>query len=96
MTEIEKAIAAFEAVEADEDKHIFTFKTRRFYAVAGTACKEALAALREKQERGKGCEFCKKELDDYPYIYACGNCDSSGTVYTPAFCPMCGRPLSEK
>lgn len=60
------------------------------------ACECALAALREKQEREKGCDFCKKELNDYPYINACGDCDSSGMVYTPAFCPICGRPLTEK
>lgn len=52
-------------------------------------------ALREKQEREKGCEFCKMELEDYPYINACGDCDSSDIIYTPAFCPICGRTLTE-
>lgn len=52
-------------------------------------------AIREKQEREKGCEFCKIELEDYPYINACGDCDSSDIIYTPEFCPRCGRPLTE-
>lgn len=51
MTEIEKAITAFEAVQDDEENPILTFGTLKFYAVAEPACKEALAALREKRER---------------------------------------------
>ncbi|MBU5626524.1 hypothetical protein KQI82_12460 [Oscillibacter sp. MSJ-2] len=81
MTEIEKAVIAFERMAGS--------------GICTESDKVALAALREKQEREKGCDFCRKELDDYPYINACGDCDSSGTVYTPAFCPICGRPLSE-
>lgn len=41
------------------------------------------------------CEFCGKELDDYPYIVAHSDYDESNTCYTPAFCPVCGRPLTD-
>lgn len=41
------------------------------------------------------CDFCGKELDDYPYIVAHSDYDESNTCYTPAFCPVCGRPLTD-
>ena len=41
------------------------------------------------------CDFCEKELDDYPYIVAHSDYDESNTCYTPAFCPVCGRPLTD-
>ena len=55
----------------------------------------AIAALQERAEREKGCDFCKKELDDYPYVQAVGERDESDTIYEPAYCPICGRKLVE-
>ena len=43
-----------------------------------------------------GCDFCGKELDDYPYIVAHGDYSSSDACYEPSFCPLCGKPLTEK
>ncbi|WP_143436216.1 hypothetical protein [Intestinibacillus massiliensis] len=62
MTEIEKAITAFEAVQEDEGNPILTFGTLKFFAVAEPACKEALAALREKQERDVNPPLTLEEL----------------------------------
>ena len=42
------------------------------------------------------CDFCKIELDDYPYIVARGDYDSSDTCYELSFCPICGKPLTDK
>ena len=66
----------------------------------------AAAALREKQEREKGCEFCTGDINTRTNILDC----ECGEVYIDAagrltagdddvkvrFCPMCGRPLAEK
>lgn len=89
MTEIEQHIQTLNVMQA-QYSHI-----RRSDA-EWQAVEAAKDALREKQEREKGCEFCKIELEDYPYINACGDCDSSDTIYTPEFCPICGCPLTEK
>lgn len=89
MTEIEQHIQTLNVMQA-QYSHI-----RRSEA-EWQAVEAAKDALREKQEREKGCEFCKIELEDYPYINACGDCDSSDTIYTPEFCPICGCPLTEK
>lgn len=43
-----------------------------------------------------GCDFCKIELDDYPYIVAHGDYSSSDTCYEPSFCPICGKPLTDE
>lgn len=43
----------------------------------------------------KGCDFCHKELDDYPYIAARGDFCESDTCYEPSYCPICGRPLTK-
>lgn len=69
------------------------------YAPTREAALMALAALtpptQEQMERvWPGCDFCKKELDDYPYIVAHGDHPESGTCYEPAYCPICGRPLT--
>lgn len=42
------------------------------------------------------CEFCKIELNKYPYIMACDKYSESNTAYEPEFCPGCGRPLTEE
>ena len=61
----------------------------------------AISALRgptrEQVERMfPGCDFCKKELDDYPYIVAHGDYSSSDTCYEPGYCPICSRPLTDE
>ena len=43
-----------------------------------------------------GCDFCKKELDDYPYIVAHSDYSSSDTCYKPGYCPICSRPLTDE
>lgn len=61
----------------------------------------ALSALRpvsrEQVEKVfPGCDFCKIELDDYPYIVAYSDYSSSNTCYEPSFCPICGKPLTDE
>ena len=61
----------------------------------------AIAALRPVSREQvetvyPGCDFCKKELDDYPYIVAYGDYSSSDTCYEPGWCPICGRPLTDE
>ena len=41
-----------------------------------------------------GCDFCKKELNDYPFITAIGEYGDSVKSHTPRYCPLCGRPLT--
>jgi hypothetical protein len=53
----------------------------------------ALAALQEQAEREKGCDFCKIELDDYPYVRAVGDNCESDECYEPVYCPKCGKRL---
>ena len=48
----------------------------------------AIAALREQEERGKGCEFCDNGEQYSTY-------DKYGMNLTLALCPMCGRRLEE-
>ena len=61
----------------------------------------ALTALRpvsrEQVEKVfSGCDFCKIELNDYPYIVAHSDYSSSDTCYEPSFCPICGKPLTDE
>ena len=52
---------------------------------------------REQVERVfLGCDFCKIELDDFPYIVAHSDYSSSDTCYEPSFCPICGKPLTDE
>ena len=65
------------------------------------AIKVALTALRpvsrEQVEKVfPGCDFCKIELNDYPYIVAHSDYSSSDTCYEPSFCPICGKPLTDE
>lgn len=53
----------------------------------------AISALQEQAEREKGCNFCRIELDDYPYVRAVGDDCESDEYYEPVYCPMCGRRL---
>ena len=61
----------------------------------------AIAVLRpisrEQVEKAfPGCDFCKIELDDYPYIVAHSDYSSSDTCYEPSFCPICGKPMTDE
>ena len=61
----------------------------------------ALSALRPVSQENvekvwSGCDFCKKEMDDYPYIVAHSDYSSSDTCYEPSFCPICGTPLTDE
>ena len=62
---------------------------------------DAITALRpvsrEQVEKVfSGCDFCKIELNDYPYIVAHSDYSSSDTCYEPSFCPICGKPLTDE
>lgn len=59
---------------------------------------EALRPITREQMKKvfPGCDFCKIELDDYPYIVARGDYNSSDTCYELSFCPICGKPLTDK
>lgn len=58
----------------------------------------ALTALRpvSREKVFPGCDFCKIELDDYPYIVAHSDYSLSDTCYEPSFCPICGKPLTDE
>jgi len=71
MNDIEKAIEWFELRKNME----LGDKCERMESVA-------LAALREKQEREKGCELCNPDNAEYYF---------GGKL--PNYCPMCGRKL---
>lgn len=65
------------------------------------ALQTAISALRpitrEQVEKVfPGCDFCEIELDDYPYIVAHSDYSSSDTCYEPSFCPICGKPMTDK
>lgn len=69
---------------------------------AGELIRSAVADMEDAAEKPRldrsawePCDFCGKELDDYPYIVAHNDYDESNTCYTPAFCPVCGRPLDD-
>lgn len=67
----------------------------------GQALDLALSALhpitREQVEKVfPGCDFCKIEMGDYPYIVAHGDYSSSDTCYEPRFCPICGKTLTDE
>ena len=66
----------------------------------------AIAALREQEERSKGCEWCES-LDKKNRDFKNGDILARGVVehtfwgdgrwymQEPKFCPMCGRRLEE-
>ena len=61
-----------------------------------TALVIAQEALREREERSKGCEWCCDEIlldgEDMELELQHPLEDAPRMVY-PNFCPMCGRPL---
>lgn len=61
----------------------------------------AISALRpitreQVKKMWRGCDFCKIEMDDYPFIVAHNDYSSSDTCYEPTFCPICGKPLTDE
>ena len=60
----------------------------------------AISALREQEERSKGCEFCKGAKYIYGELSASGYVDSDHDFVHEQYgdlsiCPMCGRRLEE-
>ena len=56
----------------------------------------ALAALREKQEREDGCEYCQSENGQGTDIWHGNQLSVGYGVYRAIkFCPMCGKSLEE-
>lgn len=55
----------------------------------------AIAALREQEERSRGCEFCAETLKRFDHVLAVADYCEDDIVYEPKFCPMCGRRLEE-
>ena len=55
----------------------------------------AIAALREQEERSKGCEFCAETLKRFDHVLAVADYCEDDIVYEPRFCPMCGRRLED-
>lgn len=78
MTEIEKAITAFEAVQEDGDNPILRVGALKFFAVAEPACKEALAALRAQLAAQQNAPLTLEELrvmdGDKIHIHFIGTC----------------------
>lgn len=94
MTEIEQHIQALSVMQA-QYSHI------RRCEFEWQAIEAAKDALREKQEREKGCGWCRScnSCDEH---YSCpfegeerpDTCDHY--VHRWPYCPMCGRPLTDK
>lgn len=64
------------------------------------AAKFAIAALREQEERSKGCKFCKGAKYIYGELSASGHIDDDHDFVHEQYgdfpiCPMCGRRLEE-
>lgn len=64
------------------------------------ACRMAISALREQEERSKGCEFCKGAKYIYGELSASGHFDGNHDFVNEQYgdlpiCPMCGRRLEE-
>lgn len=57
-----------------------------------------LISLPQEQvkELSPGCDFCKKELNDYPFITAIGEYGDSVNSHMPGYCPLCGHPFVSK
>jgi hypothetical protein len=83
MSEIEKAISHY---QYGIDHDIFGPKTITFARLS-------IAALREKMQRGEGCEYCTPP--DKMAAIEVHNADGGKTsvICGPNYCPMCGRRL---
>ena len=78
-------------------EHIGKQDTERIAEAMSIVGKALRPVTREQVEKvWPGCDFCKIELDDYPYIVAHSDYSSSDTFYEPSFCPICGKPLTDE
>ena len=55
------------------------------------ACVLAVAALREQEERSKGCRWCWHFQNDPQYLVSKGNGMYDEVIFK--FCPVCGKKL---
>lgn len=100
MNEIERAIAYWKEFEAEIDGlYAETNKSGRIELdKQRPAVEVALAALQEREERSKGCEFCNTYdfgrcgIDEHGIFMAGGNSRVDANEQFK-FCPRCGRPL---
>ena len=82
-----------------ENGHLCVYENARdlFLEAVGMGIKALRPVSREQVEKVfPGCDFCKIELDDYPYIVAHSDYSSSDTCYEPSFCPICGAPMTDE
>ena len=97
MNEIEKAIAYFEDAVRESDEIIEDcspvfqaelIEQKGYFVVA-------LTALREKQKREKGCEYCENERKQLVSLMCNGGGKSKyyNPAFTPHYCPICGKRL---
>lgn len=84
MNEIEKAIKHFEGLQKRY--------TTQHNGVQCELVKTALAALREKAKREKGCEYCNSRFSIATHHITESGL-KAGTNKTANFCPMCGKRL---
>lgn len=58
------------------------------------AINKGIEALQEREERSKGCEFCKGIEDEFTF-YTHTSCDGGYVVewHDANCCPVCGRAL---
>ena len=101
MNEIEKALSGLKRLELTLGNSIFRSQddlTVSFLNKELEAVCIAQKALREKQERSYGCEWCEDEImfdsEDMELELQHPLEDEPRMVY-PNFCPMCGRSLKE-
>ena len=61
-----------------------------------TAYDMAIAALREQEERSKGCEYCNGLPELQRECFTMPNASKQDyDIVTIRYCPMCGRRLEE-
>lgn len=100
----EEAIKAFEEIKVNAQNNLgakWAYGCDGYYRdkieLADAALKALRPVSREQVEKvWRECDFCKKEMDDYPYIVAHSDYSSSDTCYEPSFCPVCGKPLTDE
>ena len=69
-------------------------------SVWATSLDMAISALREQEERSKGCDFCKGAKYIYGELSASGHVDDDHDFVCEQYgdlpiCPICGRRLEE-
>jgi len=96
MSEIEKAIELIKIIDVNHD-----FEDSKINKEFHDTVPLLFQALREKQEREKGCDYCKT-MKNLPFeehdVYIDGNGKldvDDDEDFQLNFCPMCGRKLEE-